>query len=101
LLVLLFDQGFLGLPFNAKWGIGQHIVERLARVAIGALAVTKGVTEDNVINRLVLDQHIGTANRVGLRVIVLAIQCEMGLRIVLADARATTVKRTSENGGPI
>jgi len=60
-------------------------MEGLAGVTIEGLAVAKRVTKDDVVDGLVLDEHVRAANGIRLRVIVLAVEREMGLRIMLAD----------------
>ena len=60
-------------------------MEGLAGVAIGGLAVAERVAKNDVVDWLILDEHVGAADGVSFRVIVLAVKREMGLRIVLAD----------------
>jgi len=43
------------------------------------------IAEDDVVDRLVLDEHVRTANGVSFGVVILAIEREVGLRIMLTN----------------
>ena len=84
LLVLLGDVVLLRLPLHAEGRIGQHVVELLVRVAVAideaflGLAGAEGVAEDDVLHVLALDHEIGAADGVGLGVVFLAEEFEVG-----------------------
>lgn len=85
LVVLLLDELLLRLPFDAEGRIGHHVVEGLAGVAVAGFAVAERIAVDDIIDGLVLDEHVGAADGVGLGVVVLAEQCQVRLVVVLAD----------------
>ena len=57
----------------------------LAGVTIRGPAVAEGVAKDDVVDRLVLDEHVGTTDGVGLGIVVLAEERQVSLRLLLAD----------------
>ena len=77
LFVFLADFLFDLLPLDAEGGIGEHVVELLA----GQPIVRQRVAEDDVGDVLPLDQHVGLADGVGLRVQLLAIHDEPSIRV--------------------
>jgi len=86
-IVLLRDVVFLRLPLHAEGRIGQHVVEFFIWVAIAVgeaflgFAGAKGVAVDDEASVFALDHEIGAADGVGLRVILLAEEFDVGARI--------------------
>ena len=84
LFVLLGDVVLLRLPLHAKGRIGQHVVELLVRVAVAideaflGFAGAQGVAEDDVLHVLALDHEIRAADGVGLGIVFLAEEFEVG-----------------------
>lgn len=90
-LVLVFDEILFWFPLHAKGRVGEHVVKLFVRVAVvrheitgHALGVldTQGVAVDEVVDGLVLDQQVGAAERVGLGVVFLAEQFDVGIRVL-------------------
>ena len=73
LLVLVADLLLDLLPLHAEGRIGEAVVEGLAGVAV----VGQGVAEHDVRHVLPLDQHVGLADRVGLRVELLPVDHQL------------------------
>ncbi len=82
LLLVLFANLLLDLfPFHAKGRVGQHVIERLARVPV----ITQRVAEGDVGNILPLDDHVGLADGVRLGVEFLPKHGESGFGVVLGQ----------------
>ena len=84
---LLVDVFLLLLPFHAKGGIGQHVVEG-PPVAVGVTVKAvggEGVAEDDIVGVLALDQHVGLAHRPSFVVPVLAVKVRAGVAVEVTD----------------
>ena len=75
--MLVADDLFDLLPVDAEGGIGQAVVEDLARQAV----LGQGVAVDEVGDVLALDQHVGLADGVGLGVEFLAMDHQARLGV--------------------
>ena len=83
--VLALDRLLLVLPFDAEGRVGHQVVEAFALEAVPGLAVAQCVAEHDVGRVLVLDEHVGAADRPGLVVVFLAEQGEICLPIRVED----------------
>ena len=80
-LVLGLDLLLHFLPLHPERRVGQHVVERPALVAV----VAERVAEHHVLRNLPLDHQVGPADRPRLRVQLLPVHLNRGVRVERGD----------------
>ncbi len=93
----LADFFFDLLPLHAEGRIGEHVIKVFAGQAVGG----ERVAEDDVGDVLTLDQHVGFADGVGLRVQLLAVHDQSGIWIDLCEVFVCDAQHSASASGRI